>query len=66
MAAKSYTCKGCGRKQDVVCVASVCTQTHNIGTDDYNDLEVGETLYLYCLECGRKLTKEQQKRLEIN
>jgi hypothetical protein len=63
--AKTFTCKNCHKKQDTVGVSSKCTQTLHIETDNWTNLDVGETLEAFCLECGTVLTKAQMKKLEL-
>ena len=61
MAIKSFTCPNCHKKQDRLRVTSVCSQTLNFAGDDWTDLEVGDSLYVYCLECGQQLPKIYQR-----
>ena len=55
MAKKTYTCKNCKKKSEYIGVASECTQRLHIPSDNWDDLEVGHTLYGYCIECGTQI-----------
>ena len=52
---KAKNCPAKGKPQERILVISACTQTHTIGTDSYENLDVGETLYGACRECGKKI-----------
>jgi hypothetical protein len=51
----SFTCPHCQKKQEEIGVVSKCTQHLTLATDEWDDLEVGETLSIYCLFCGEDL-----------
>jgi len=61
---KSFTCPHCKVKQYHVGVLSECTQELNLASDDWNNLDVKDTKYIYCLECGQKLPKLYKKLVE--
>ena len=60
---KTYTCKACGKKSEQIGVSSVCTQTLTLESDDWTNLEVGETLSGFCLECGEPIPAKKLKTL---
>jgi len=46
-------------------VNSICRQTLNVDSDDWTDLEVGETLHGFCLGCGEMIPVEEMKKLDL-
>ena len=52
---KTYTCKNCRRPVETIGVVSRCYQTHHIDSDEYTDLDISDTLYGYCLDCGTRI-----------
>jgi len=61
--ARTFTCKNCHKKDDKIGVVSQCTQQVYLASDDWSHLEVGDTLYGYCLECGTRVPGATLKRL---
>ena len=61
--AKTYTCKNCDTQSTKIGVASICTQRLSIPDDNWDDLEVGDTLHGYCLECGTRIPAAVLKRI---
>lgn len=53
-----FTCPDCGKTQTRIGVTSECRQTLNLKTDEYTNLEVGDTQHCFCIECGVELPKE--------
>ena len=49
-----FVCPHCRKRQTKVGVESKCTQTLNLETEEYTDLSVGETLSMFCLNCGKE------------
>lgn len=45
-------CPAKGKPQEFIGVVSQCTQKFHPKSDDWSDLEVGDSLYGYCMECG--------------
>jgi hypothetical protein len=62
---KTFTCKSCRKKQSRVGVLSECRQTLNIATDEWTNLEVGDTTHAFCLNCCRELTPGQMKKIGL-
>lgn len=60
---KTYTCKSCGSKFEKIGVTSVCRQAFHIGSDDYTDTNVEETINGFCLQCGHMIPAKDLKRL---
>jgi uncharacterized protein (UPF0212 family) len=54
-----YKCPNCKKKIDKVIVESVCTQDASIDDNgkvsDWQSVDVGETLHVYCPECNRAI-----------
>jgi hypothetical protein len=60
---KSYTCKSCGKTSEKIGVTSLCRQNLHIASDDWTDLEVGETLHGFCLECSAEIPADVMKKI---
>jgi RNA polymerase-binding transcription factor DksA len=60
---KNKECPSKGKAQTRIAVISACTQTLTLGTDDWDDLDVGETLYAICRECGEKIPPKTLAKL---
>jgi hypothetical protein len=52
---KTYTCKNCRRTVEKIGIVSRCCQTFHLDYDDYTDLEVMDTFYAFCLDCGTRI-----------
>lgn len=61
--AKTYTCHSCGTKSEKIGVSSSCTQTLNLTTDDWTNLDVGDTHHGFCLECAVLIPAAKLKKL---
>lgn len=61
--AKTFTCKNCHKKADTIVVVSQCTQRVSLLDDNWTDLEVGDTCYGVCPECGERISETTLKRL---
>jgi len=60
---KNEKCPSKGKPQEKIGVVSECTQTLHIKSDSWEDLEVGSTLYGYCLECSDKINPKTFRRI---
>lgn len=60
---KTYTCPHCKKKSESIGVQSYCNQTLHIKTDDWSDLEVGDTVEGYCLECSTPITETAMTKI---
>jgi len=60
---KSYTCPHCGKTSEKIGVTSICRQHLYIESDDWTDLEVGETLHGFCLECSAEVPADVMKEI---
>jgi hypothetical protein len=60
---KNSKCPSKGKAQDAIGVASECTQILTLASDDWSNLEVGDTLYGYCLECNTRIPPKTLTKL---
>lgn len=61
-----YTCPYCKKKAESIGVQSFCSQILHIKTDDWTDLEVGDTVEGYCLECNTPITETAMTKIMAN
>jgi len=60
---KKYTCPRCKKSSESIGVISKCSQTVHLDTDDWTNLEVGETIKGYCLLCGEEIDCKTTEKL---
>lgn len=60
---KQFKCTTCGETNTRIGVTSLARQNLNVQTDEWTDLEVGETLHGFCLECAAEIPMAQFKKL---
>ena len=63
---KNPRCPSKGKAQDTIGVVSQCTQTLALAGDDWSNLEIGDTISGYCLECAAKIPPKTMTKLIDN
>ena len=61
----TYKCPQCGTRSERIIIESRCTQKLTIADNSYDDMEAGETLAGYCIECTASIPLRTVKRLEV-
>ena len=60
---EKYTCKKCKETVDSIGITSLCDQIYRIRSNLYTDLSVGDTMYGFCLKCGKSIPEKDLKKI---
>jgi hypothetical protein len=60
---KTFKCQACGKTSEKIGVTSIARQILSLATDEWNHLEVAETLHGFCLACSAEVPAVTMKEL---